>query len=203
METIKQNSDAFDENQSLQVIKEMIQVSQKKLKNDGILFILWGWISFLTYMLEFVVQSVPHTYQITLFKGYTTIVLAVFGIGFSIIYIYRKSRKASTYIGISLRYVWVSMFAGMVLINLIQANVLHKITFELQLPIFMVLVSFALVVTGGILRYKMIIAGGIIFGLMAYLASFFSLHQQSLIEAIAWVIGFIIPGHILYSKRNR
>jgi hypothetical protein len=203
METIKQNSDAFDENQSLQVIKEMIQVSQKKLKNDGILFILWGWISFLTYMLEFVVQSVPHTYQITLFKGYTTIVLAVFGLGFSIIYIYRKSRKASTYIGISLRYVWVSMFAGMVLINLIQANVLHKITFELQLPIFMVLVSFALVVTGGILRYKMIIAGGIIFGLMAYLASFFSLHQQLLIEAIAWVIGFIIPGHILYSKRNR
>jgi hypothetical protein len=146
---------------------------------------------------------VPHTYQITLFKGYTTIVLAVFGLGFSIIYIYRKSRKASTYIGISLRYVWVSMFAGMVLINLIQANVLHKITFELQLPIFMVLVSFALVVTGGILRYKMIIAGGIIFGLMAYLASFFSLHQQLLIEAIAWVIGFIIPGHILYSKRNR
>jgi len=49
----------------------------------------------------------------------------------------------------------------------------------------------------------MIIAGGIIFGLMAYLASFFSLHQQLLIEAIAWVIGFIIPGHILYSKRNR
>lgn len=203
METIRQSSDSFDENQSLQVIKEMIKVSQKKLKNDGILFILWGWISFLTYMLEFVVQSVPHTYQMTLFKGYTTIVLAVFGLGFSIIYIYRKSRKASTYIGISLRYVWGSMFAGMVLINLIQANVLHKITYELQLPIFMVLVSFALVVTGGILRYKMIIAGGIIFGLLAYLASFFSLHQQLLIEAIAWVIGFIIPGHILYSKRNR
>jgi hypothetical protein len=202
METIKQNSDSFDENQSLQVIKEMIKVSQKKLKNDGILFILWGWISFLTYLLEFVVQSVPHTYQMTLFKGYTTIVLAVFGLGFSSIYIYRKSRKASTYIGISLRYVWLSMFAGMVLINLIQGNVLHKITFELQLPIFMVLVSFALVVTGGILRYKMIIAGGIIFGLLAYLASFFSLHQQLLIEAIAWGIGFIIPGHILYSKRN-
>jgi hypothetical protein len=202
METKQQNFDSFDENQSLQVIKEMIQVSQKKLKNDGILFILWGWVSFLTCSLEFVLQSVAHTYQITLFKGYTTIVLAVFALGFSIFYIYRKNRKAATYIGISQRYLWISMFVGMVIINLIQGNVLHKITFELQLPVFMVLVANALVVTGGMLRYKMVVAGGIIFGLLAYLASFFSLNQQFMIEAIAWVIGFIIPGHILYAKRN-
>jgi hypothetical protein len=34
--------DSFDENQSLQVIREMIAVSQKKFQNHGILFILWG-----------------------------------------------------------------------------------------------------------------------------------------------------------------
>lgn len=32
METQKENLSSFDENQSLQVIKEMIQVSQKNLK---------------------------------------------------------------------------------------------------------------------------------------------------------------------------
>lgn len=202
METQQQNSDPFDEDQSLQVIKEMIRVSQKKLKNDGILFILWGWISFISYLLEYLVQNVPHTYQITLFKRYVTTLLPVAGIIYSAIYIYRKSRKATTYISIALRYVWISMFAGMVLINLIQFNVLHKVTFELQLPIFMVLVAFATVVTGGILRYKMIIAGGVIFGLLAYTASRFPLNTQLLIEAIAWLIAFIIPGHILYAKRK-
>jgi len=40
METTHQTSDLFDENQSFQVIKEMIRISQKKLKNDGVLFIL-------------------------------------------------------------------------------------------------------------------------------------------------------------------
>ena len=202
METKQQDLDSFDENQSLQVIKQMIQVSQKKLKNDGILFILWGWISFLTYMFEYIVMSVPHTYQVTAVKGYISMTLGIFGISYTIFYIYKKSRKVTTYIGVSLRYVWVSMFAGMVLINLIQGNVLHKITFELQLPIFMILVSFALVVTGGILSYKMIIAGGIIFGLCAYLASFYPLHQQLLIQSLAWLFAFIIPGHILHAKRN-
>jgi hypothetical protein len=91
----------------------------------------------------------------------------------------------------------------MVLINLIQGNVLHKIVFELQHPIFMVLIAIAIVVTGGILRYKMIIAGGIIFGLLAFASSYLPLTQQMLLEAIAWVIAFIIPGHILYAKRNR
>jgi len=202
METERRDLDSFDENQSLKVIKEMIQVSQKRLKNNGILFILWGWVSFLIYLFEFFVKSIPHTYQVTMFKAYITIALMIFGIAFTLIYLIRKSRKATTYIGIALRYIWVSMCICMVLINLIQFNVLHKITFELQLPIYMVLVSFALVATGAILRYKMIIAGGIIFGLMAYFASFFSLQQQLLIESIAWVVAFIIPGHVLYTKRK-
>lgn len=202
METIKQNSGSFDESQSLQVIKEMIELSRKKLRNDGILFILWGWISFISYFLEYLGQTIPHTYQMTIFKRYMSVILPIAGIIYSVIYLIRKNRKATTYIGGALRYVWISMFAGMVLINLIQNNVLHKITFELQLPIFMVLVAFAIVVTGGILRYKMIIAGGICFGLLAYLASWFPLNTQLLIEAIAWFIAFIIPGHILYAKRN-
>ena len=203
METTNQNSVTFDENQSLQVLKEMINISQKKLKNNGILFIVWGWVSFVTQFFEFVLNEIPHSLLVSTFKGYLNYALALFGIGFTIWHIYQKSNKANTYIDISLRYVWISMFAGMVLINLIQANVLNKITFELQLPIFMVLTSIALTVTGGILRYKMIVAGGIAFGLLANAASFFPLHQQILIQSIAWAIGFIIPGHILYANRNK
>lgn len=202
MEAHQDIESTFDEQQSLQVIKEMVQVSRKKLKSDGILFILWGWISFISYFLEYLAQTVPHTYQFSIFKSYTTVILPIAGIIITVIYLIRKSRIVSTYIGIALRYVWVGVFVGMVLINLIQANVLHGIPFELQLPIFMVLIAFALVVTGGLLRYKMIIAGGVVFGLLAYLASFFSFNNQLLIDSIAWLIAFIIPGHILYAKRN-
>jgi hypothetical protein len=202
METNQSEPESFDEGQSLAVIREMIEVSQKKLRNDGILFILWGWILFYTYFSEFLLNTLIVTYQIRKNLEYLGNILGLAGLAYSIYYIIRQHRKVQTYIGISLRYVWISMAACLVLINLIQMNVVHRINFELQHPIFMVVIAFAIVVTGGILRYRLIIIGGVVFGLLAYLCSFLTLPNQLLVEAIAWMIAFIIPGHIMFSKRK-
>ncbi len=199
----QQTSNSFDENQSFQVIKEMIQVSQKKLKNDGILFVLWGWVMFYTNIEGFLKREIILTFQISRILDYSVVVLTLFAIGFTVYYILKQRKKVQTYIGISLRYIWISMFVSLVLINLIQFNVIHKINFELQHPIFMVVIAFATVATGGILRYKLITYGGIVFGLMALVASYFSLPVQLILESIAWLVAFIIPGHYLYVKRNR
>ncbi len=39
---------SFDENQSIQVIRDMIAVSRNKLRHDGILFVVWGWVMFIS-----------------------------------------------------------------------------------------------------------------------------------------------------------
>lgn len=198
-----ESNEVFTESQSLEVIKEMLKLSQKKLKNDGILLIVWGWIMFINYAAMFLVWKVVLTSQLTNILKYTTSGLAVAGLIFTINYIYRQRKKVQTYIGISLRYVWASVLFCMVLVNLILFNVLHKAYFELQHPIFMVIFAFAVVVTGSLLRNKLIILGGIVFGLLAYISSFLALPEQLLLEAIAWLIALIIPGHLLYAKRNK
>ncbi|MFN8256138.1 MAG: hypothetical protein U0W24_10645 [Bacteroidales bacterium] len=202
METKQENTDSFDENQSFQVIKEMIQVSQKKLKNDGVLFILWGWIIFYNYVSFYVINNMVTTYQI--YKGFEYFAkgLVVFAFAFTIYYIYRKSKKVTTYIGISLRYVWITLIVCLSLVNMIIFNTIHEFNPALQHPVFMVFMAFAVVVTGGILRYRLIISGGIVFGLLAFLCTYLSLENQMLIEAVAWLIAFIIPGHYLYAKRK-
>ena len=200
MET--QNLNSFNENQSLQVIKEMIAVSQKKLQNNGILFILWGWTMFYVNIAEFIKQKIILTFQVKKMLNYSGIVLPIFALGFTIFYILKHRRKVQTYIGISLKYVWIAMFVSLVLINLIQFRVLHKIDFALQHPIFMVVIAFATVTTGGILRYNLLIWGGVMFGLLALLSSYFTLPYQLLFESIAWLIAFIIPGHYLFAKRK-
>lgn len=202
MEKTQQNLDPFDESQSFQVIKEMIQVSQKKLKNDGILFILWGWIMFYGGIIGYIVREIVLTYNFQRILDKSGTVLGLFALVYTIYYIWRQRKKVQTYIGISLRYVWISMFVCFVLINLIQFNVLHKINFELQHPLFMVIMAFATVVTGGILRYKLVTIGGIIFGLIALISSYFTLSYQLLLESCAWLIAFVIPGHYLYAKRK-
>jgi len=204
METEEPNSDFIDERQSLQVIREMIQISQKNIRNDGILFILWGWILFINdFFLEYLTSVCITTYQTMQIVRPLRLILPVLGLAYTLYYILKQRKKVQTYIGISIRYIWFSLFISMVMINLILFNINHSINFELQHPIFMVLIAFAITATGGILRYKMIIAGGIIFGILAVIASHFQLQEQLLAEAIAWGISFIIPGHILYSQRKR
>jgi len=202
MENEKSNKEYFDESQSFQVINEMIQVSQKKLKNDGIL--MWGWIFFITHFFcSYFPTVVELSELIRNFLSSLKFILQSFGFGYTLYYLFLKKKGATTYIDISLRYVWISLFFSLVLVNVIQFNILHQINFELQHPIFMIIIAFAIVVTGGILRYKMITVGGIIFAIFGFISSYLPLPQQLLLESIAWVIAFIIPGHILFSQRNK
>lgn len=130
-------------------------------------------------------------------------VLPLLALAFTIYYIINERKKVTTYIGASLRYVWISLFGCMVLTNLILFNVTHEVNFTLQHPLFMVLTAFAILVTGVILRYKLIIAGGVLFGILAYFASFLALHDQMILDGIGWFLALAIPGHILYYKRNQ
>jgi len=203
MDATHKESNIIDENQSFTVIKEMIAVSRIKLRQDGILFIVWGWVLFYVSFSGFITRSIVLTYQMNRIISRLGIILGAAAALFTIYYLIRQRKKVQTYIGVSLRYVWTSLFLSTVLVNLIQMNVLHSINFELQHPLFMVLMAFAVTVTGGILRHRLIIIGGVVFGALALTASYLGLKEQLLLEAVAWVIAFIVPGHILFAKRNK
>ena len=203
MDATNKESNIIDENQSLTVIKEMIAVSRIKLRQDGILFIVWGWVLFYVSFSGFITRSIVLTYQMNRIISRLGIILGAAAALFTIYYLIRQRKKVQTYIGVSLRYVWTSLFLSTVLVNLIQMNVLHSINFELQHQLFMVLMAFAVTVTGGILRHRLIIIGGAVFGALALTASYLGLKEQLLLEAVAWMIAFIVPGHILFAKRNK
>lgn len=203
MDATNKESNIIDENQSLTVIKEMIAVSRIKLRQDGILFIVWGWVLFYVSFSGFITRSIVLSYQMNRIISRLGIILGAAAALFTIYYLIKQRKKVQTYIGVSLRYVWTSLFLSTVLVNLIQMNVLHSINFELQHPLFMVLMAFAVTVTGGILRHRLIIIGGAVFGALALTASYLGLKEQLLLEAVAWIIAFIVPGHILFAKRNK
>jgi Na+-translocating ferredoxin:NAD+ oxidoreductase RnfE subunit len=151
----------------------------------------------------YILRTEVFTFSLTRFLNITGQGLLIVGLLITVIYIWRQRKKVQTYIGISLRYVWIAMFLSLVLVNLILFNVEHQVHFELQHPVFMVIIAFATVVTGGILRHQLIIIGGIVFGLLALYASYLPLSTQLLMEAVAWIIAFIIPGHVLLATRKR
>ena len=203
MGALQNQAGNFDPDSSIKIINEMLQVSRRKLRYDGILMIVWGWIMSIHYIIIYLLQNTNPSYLLKRNLKFAVTGLILLGFLYTLYYVYRQRKKVQTYIGVSLRYVWISMFFSLVLANVIQFRVLEEINFELQHPVFMVIIAFATVVTGGILRYQLIVFGGIAFALLALIASGLSLETQLLIESIAWIIAFVIPGHILYAKRNK
>ncbi len=203
MENSELTHDEFDEIQSLKVIQEMIQVSRKKIRNDGILLIVWGYAGSLPDLIRYFREMLFLPNRVVYLLKFADPVLPVLALLFTIYYILNERKKVVTYIGASLRYVWFSLFGSMVLVNLILHNVTHEVNFNLQHPIFMVLTAFSILVTGVILRYKPIVWGGVIFGILAYCASFLPLIDQMLLNGVGWFLALAVPGHILYYKRNQ
>lgn len=124
METNQQNSEPLDEDQTSQ--EETGLIPPEKVKIDGILFIVWGWIGFLTYFIEYVMHSVPHPYQMSAAKGYFTILLAVIGVIYSLFYIYKKEAMQPSIAGFnyntcgypcSLQWCFSTLFNTMYLIK--------------------------------------------------------------------------------------
>jgi hypothetical protein len=203
METNKPMPDSYDEVQSRKMISEMINTSRENINSHGILFIFWGWINFINFFSEYLSGKVVINYQLLQIERTARVILPIIGLIFTIIYVVYHREKVTTYISVTLRYVWISVFMCLILTNIIQFNVLRQIYFELQHPIFMLFIAFAIVVSGGILRHTLITLGGIIFGILAFICSYLSLQDQLLVESIGWLIAFIIPGHITYAKRKR
>ena len=166
----------FDEKKSMQIIHEMLQVSKRKFQSDRILMIVWGWIMSVHYITIYILEITDPNYNLKRNLKYLVTGLIFLGFAFTVYYIFTQRKKVQTYIGVSLRYVWLGMFFSMVLVNVIQFRVLQEVNFELQHPVFMVIIAFATVVTGGILRYNLVIMGGICFGLLALAASYFPLY---------------------------
>jgi hypothetical protein len=203
MEANQLNPEIFDETQSLKVIREMIELSKKKIRNDGILLIVWGYAASLPALINYLKEILFLPNRLMFLLKFVDPVLPLLALFFTIYYILTQGKKVTTYIGASLRQVWISLFGCMVLTNLILYNVTHEVNFTLQHPLFMVLTAFAILVTGVILRYKPIIFGGVVFGILAYCASFLTLHDQMLLDGIGWFLALAIPGHILYFKRDK
>jgi hypothetical protein len=172
-------------------------------KPASLLLVLFGWAQFLNYFRFYFVRLVPFSYDTCKTLQYLSNGLIILVLLFILDYLYVHRSWFRKPLTKTLLTIWVSWFVGMVLTNLIQQNVLTHIVFELQHALFMLLTAFAIIVTGSVIRNRWMLAGGVLFALLAFGASYLVLKNQMLLEAIGWLVGFVVPGHLmLVSRKN-
>ena len=204
--------DEFDENQSIRVIQQMIQVAQQRHAQDGVLFIVWGWLLMVSNtVFALGPQIFVTTTPIRNILNYVYMFLWFGAILFTLIYLIKRYSRVRTHTGITLLFVWIGLIAFLMVSNVIHTHFLNQILEKVGTPFEylpmalspMLLVAFAIFVTGLILRYWLVMAGAVLFGVFVLISTYISYEWQLVLSALGWTVAFIIPGHVIYARRNK
>jgi len=107
-----------------------------------------------------------------------------------------KNEKVKTHINHFLGYLWIAF--GVTLGIVLFSSV--KLGFENTYPLVIVIYGIGTFVSGGALKFKPLIIGGLMCWLLAIIAFLVGFELQLLLLAASVLISYIIPGYILKSK---
>lgn len=193
-----ENDKPLTETESLALITSMIKKTQGSLQDNGFYFLLWGWLVFVASVGQYVLLKL----EMEELSNYTWTVLMPLGGIISTIRGWRdgKKQRTKTYTNELLNYA-----LGAFLIALIITLVFMSIYggWQLAYPMVMMVYGMWLFISGGALKFKPLIIGGIIN--FACAIGGFYIHSIELILLLSFAVlaGYIIPGHLLNAKYNR
>ena len=192
-----QNEQQPTNEQSLQIIQQMIAVAQKKVSQNGFHFLLWGFLNVGAAMAQYFFLKLNCS---ELLINSPWILMGIIGGIAATIYERRKDKieKHQTFTDHFYGWVWVSfgisMFVGIFYANVYQVN---------MIPIILTLAAFATMVSGAILQFTPLKIGAIVFWASALTTCFFSPTNGLLVFSLAIALGYILPGILLWKKFNQ
>ena len=188
----------IDEQMSLSIIMEAIENSKSRLKEKGFFYLLWGWLVLGASLLQFGLIRFSTTeynwigWAVFMFSG--AIISAVYG------YRLGKRSNVKTFIDQAMIYLWYGFM--IVLFIIMVMGSMNHLSFSMINPLIITLYGLGTFVSGGLLKFKPLIFGGIAAWVCAILAFLVHSEYQLLIMAAAIIIAYLVPGYMLKSRSN-
>jgi MFS family permease len=205
-----QHENEMTQQESLQIIQQMIQSAKQEQKDDGKGWIIWGWMLFIASVAT--IPNLVYKWLPTFFFwnafGAASIVLGIFAAGKVIFF--RKNKPVKTYTHDIFRKLNAGFFVSLMFI-IIATNI--GISPIIGFPLMMSLYGFWILIYGSMLNFKPSIIGAYIMWALAFIALFIPRIVDSPVDdqtkLFMWVMalhalgilcGYIIPGHIAKSE---
>lgn len=166
------------------------------MSDNSIYFLVWGWITFIACTGQFFLKHIAGYAQ-----HYQVWWLIIVGILFSTWkgIRERKIKKAATYVGDSMRNLWMGMGISFFVLSMI----LTKIGWEFPVfPFFILLYGLGTFVSGNILKFRPLLIGGIVAWGLAIGSVYVTYDYQLLFGAAAILFSYIIPAYMLQARNT-
>ena len=191
-----ENNQKFSAEQSLQVIQSMIEKAKQDVANNSFYLLLWGWLIFITAILNFILMKFSNF-------EYPYIVWNLMWIGAvaSIVKGIKDSKKivAKTFMGETMKYFGISqaiLYFGLAFF--FGKYDLWTIAFPLYILVYAVTCFFM----GALMQFPLLKMTGLLCLPIMAIAVYVSFDWQLLLMALAILVSYIIPGHVLSAKEK-
>ncbi len=189
--TIPMQDKPLTQQESLDLIQGMIRSTQGNFSHDSFYYLFWGWLVLVASLANYLLL------QLNISWANAVWILMPLGAIVNIIYSKRRSDSATvrTHLDRVIGFIWLSLAVPFLLI-LVSMNELGLYTY----PLMMLLYGIGLFASGGAIKFRPLMLGGICCWALAVVANFMPFEQQLLCLAGAVLTGYIIPGHLLKAK---
>lgn|SRR5687768_2229942 len=184
--------------EGLAIIQQMINTAKKEQKDNGMGWIIWGWLLFLASVFTYI--NIKTQWRSTwffwnLFGALTLVVLLYQVIRYSF---FRRKDKVRTYMKDLFEKLNVGFFIQLFFVILaMNLGVSPLKGFAILIGTY----GFWILIYGALLDFKPSIIGAFVtwaFGIGALFAE--SFEQTMILHGAAVLFGYIIPGHIAYKE---
>lgn len=181
--------------QSLKIIQEMIATSKNNLKDNSFFYLLWGWLVLVASLTHFTLLQIGWSHPYIVWP-----VLMTLGAVVSVIAGYRLGKKAKvmSHVDKMIIYLWYGFLAVMSI--LIAMAIVGKISWTMLYPVIIALYGLGTFVSGGVLKFKPLIVGGVVCWIISVAAFFTPPLYVLLLIALSVIIAYLVPGYLLKAK---
>ena len=180
--------------ESLKIITEMINRTKVNIRQGSFHLLFWGWLITVCSLSEWLITNLTHYAH-----PYYVWILVIPGAFVSMIYGAVTGRKAKvhTYADMLYMWTWIGFLFAAIVLFIVQSDRMENIT-----PYILLLAGFPTFLSGFIVKFKPLIAGGICFWVIAILVHFAGPSLALLGTPVAMLTGYLIPGYMLRNKVN-
>jgi hypothetical protein len=195
-----ENETELSPEESLKVIQSMINKTKDAVADDSFYFLLWGWLVFGCCVGQYVLKIFLH------YPNHS-VVWFLMPVGGVVSWIYgaqqSKTQKVKSFVNESLEYLWLALAISFIVLVIINVG---SGAWQTAFTYYILLYAIGTFVSGSLIRFKPLVYGGLINFALAAASVRFSFDNQLLIGALAILISYIIPGHLLrmrYQKQKK
>src|SRR5690625_2945325 len=186
--------------ESIKIIQQMIKASQQQYADNGIYMIIWAIVLILASIVNYFLLTINlDGHILNQWINITWTSSLVLGGIISFIVGIRQSKKEiiTTHIGNLLKYMWIGFVV--VLSFTILFSALNK---NSPIPFILILTAFAIYTFALGIKYSPFILGSVCVLILGVIAFWVNYSTQLLAFGFAILLGYLIPGIMLYRKYN-